>query len=159
MEHVISTSQVMCLFEFCVYAIFLTLIQISYRFGFEFNGGIVQLSTTIEPKQALILPPGNVTIRVDVCDVINSCRKYVVARIFVPPVVFSMASSAAFSVEVDKIIKSGHVDKFLLSALSAATAITAQSSSQIRNRRLTQVFLLCLIHFFCTFVSDKLSKC
>jgi hypothetical protein len=147
------------LFEFCVYAFFLTLIQISYRFGFEFNGGIVQLSTTIEPKQALILPPGNVTIRVDVCDVMNSCRNYVVARIFVPPVVFSLASSAAFSVEVDKTIKSGHVDKFLLSALSAATAITAQSSSQIRNRRLNQVLLLCLICIFRMFVLDKLSKC
>jgi hypothetical protein len=117
--------------------------QLSYRFGFDFNGGVVQLSTTIEPKQALILPPGNVTIRVHVCDAINSCTNYVVARIFVPPVIFSLASAKAFSVDVGKTIQSGHVDKFLLSALSAATAITAQSGSQIRNRRLTQVILSC----------------
>jgi hypothetical protein len=103
----------------------------------------------------LILPPGNVTIRVDVCDVISSCRKYVVARIVVPPLVFSLASSAAFSEEVDKTIKSGHVDKFLLSALSAATAVKAQSSSQIRNRRLNQVCLICIFRMF---VLDKLSK-
>jgi len=132
---------------------------LSYRFGFEFNGGIVQLSTTIEPKQALILPPGNVTIRVDVCDVISSCRNSVVARIFIPPVVFSLDSSAAFSLQVDKTIKSGHVDKFLLSALSAATAIQAQSRSQTRNRRLTQeIDLVAFSAKLLQFTSDALAE-
>ena len=102
----------------------------------------MQLSTSIEPKQALILPPGNVTIQVDVCDVLNSCTNLIAGRIFVPPVLFSLASSVAFSVEVGKTIQSGHVDKFLLSALSAATAITAQSRGLIRNRHLTQVISL-----------------
>jgi len=80
-----------------------------------------------------------VTVRAYVCDVINSCTNYLVARIFVPPVVFSSTSSMAYSADVVKTIQSGNVDKFLLSALSAATAITTQSSSQVRNRRLTQV--------------------
>ncbi len=112
----------------------------------------MQLSTTIEPKQALILPPGNVTIQVYVCDVLNSCTNFIAGRIFVPPVLFSLASSVAFSVEVGKTIQSGHVDKFLLSALSAATAITAQSRGLIRNRHLTQVISLfsnCIITLFC----------
>ena len=100
----------------------------------------MQLASTTEPSQTLILPPGNVTMRAYVCDVINSCTNYLVARMFVPPIIFSSASSIAFSADVVKTIKSGNVDKFLLSALSAATAITAQSSSQLRNRRLTQVF-------------------
>ncbi len=112
----------------------------------------MQLSTTIEPKQALILPPGNVTIRVYVCDVISSCTNYVVARFFVPPVIFSVASANALSIDIGKTIQSGHVDKFLLSALSAATAITAQSGSHIRNRRLTQVMLLCSFAFCTSFV-------
>jgi hypothetical protein len=116
--------------------------QISYRFGFDFNGGVVQLSSTIEPRQILILPPGNTTIRVFVCDVISSCTNYEVAQIFVQPVVFSLDSSIAFSVDVGKAIQLGQVDKFLLSILSAATAIRAQSSSHIRNRHLTQVFVV-----------------
>ena len=103
----------------------------------------MQLASTTEPSQSLILPPGNVTVRAYVCDVINSCTNYLVARIFVPPVVFSSASSMAYSADVVKTIQSGNVDKFLLSALSAATAITTQSSSQVRNRRLTQVFHAC----------------
>ncbi len=103
----------------------------------------MQLASTTEPSQSLILPPGNVTVRAYVCDVINSCTNYLVARIVVPPVVFSSASSMAYSADVVKTIQSGNVDKFLLSALSAATAITTQSSSQVRNRRLTQVLHAC----------------
>jgi hypothetical protein len=99
----------------------------------------VQLATTTEAKQALVLPPGNVTIRAFVCDVVNSCTNYFVARIFVPPVIFSLASSKAFSIDAEKAIQLGSVDRFLLSALSAATAITAQSSNRIRNRHLNQV--------------------
>ncbi len=100
----------------------------------------MQLSSTIETKNMLILPPGSVTILVYVCDVISSCTKYEVARIIVRPVIFSLASSNDFSVNVGKFIQSGQVEKFLLSVFSAAKAITAQSSSQIRNRHLTQVF-------------------
>ncbi len=99
----------------------------------------MQLATTTEAKQALILPPGNVTIRAFVCDVVNSCTNYFVAHIFVPPVIFSLASSKAFSIDAEKTIQLGSVDRFLLSALSAATAITAQSSNRIRNRHLNQV--------------------
>ena len=72
----------------------------------------MQLSSTIEPKQILILPPGNITIRVYVCDVISSCTNYEVAQILVQPVVFSLDSSIAFSVDVGKAIQSGQVDKF-----------------------------------------------
>ena len=99
----------------------------------------MQLASTTEPSQTLILPPGNITMRAYVCDVINSCTNILVSRMLVPPVIFSSASSKAYSADVVKTIKSGNVDKFLLSALSAATAIMAQSSSQVRNRRLTQV--------------------
>ncbi len=99
----------------------------------------MQLATTTEAKQSLILPPGNVTIRVFICDVINSCTNHVVAHIFVAPIIISSASSKAFSLDAEKVIQSGNVDRFLLSALSAATAITAQSRNQIRNRRLNQV--------------------
>jgi hypothetical protein len=52
---------------------------------------------------------------------------------------FSLASSKAFSIDAEKAIQLGSVDRFLLSALSAATAITAQSSNRIRNRHLNQV--------------------
>ena len=72
----------------------------------------------------------------------DSRKNYEVAQIFVQPVVFSLDSSIAFSVDVGKAIQSGQVDKFLLSILSAATAIAAQSSSNIRNRHLTQVFVV-----------------
>ena len=89
----------------------------------------------------LNLPPGNVTIRVHVCDMIKSCTNYVVSQIYVPFVYFSSNSSIAFSVDIVRTIKSGHVDKFLMVALSAATTIAAQSKSLIRNRRLTQVFV------------------
>jgi hypothetical protein len=140
MEHIVSTTQVMLfLYLYCVNSAS-DFRKNSYRFGFEFDGGIVQLSSTIETKNMLILPPGSVTILVYVCDVISSCTKYEVARIIVRPVIFSLASSNDFSVNVGKFIQSGQVEKFLLSVFSAAKAITAQSSSQIRNRHLTQVF-------------------
>jgi hypothetical protein len=142
MEHFVSAHQV--IFIFLILLNSSHSFQCSYRFGFEFSGGIVQLATTTEAKQNLILPPGNVTIRVFVCDVISSCTDYIVARIFVAPVVFTLSSSNAFSIDAGKAIQSGNVDRFLLSALSAATAITAQSSSQNRNRRLNQVMSYCL---------------
>jgi hypothetical protein len=67
---------------------------------------------------------------------------FIAGRIFVPPVLCYLASSVVFSVEVGKTIQSGHVNKFLLSALSAATAITAQHRGLIHNRHLTHVISL-----------------
>jgi hypothetical protein len=106
----------------------------------------VQLTTTTEAKQALILPPGNVTIQAFVCDVVNSCTNYFIGHLLVPPVIFSLASSKAFLTDAGKAIQLGNVDQFLLSAFSAATAITAQSRNRIRNRHLNQV--LCFFNLF-----------
>ncbi len=130
----------------------------SYRFGFEFDGGIVQLSSTIEPKIMLILPPGSVKILVYVCDVISSCTKHEVARITVRPVIFSLASSNDFSVNAGKFILAGQVEKFLLSVFSAAKAITAQSSSQIRNRHLTQVFNVRFVTIVCNVLFSEFPR-